>query len=318
MQRRHPAVFLATILFHGAFFSIVYWGLGYRSRTRHEPMFSAANMRAARQTLPSISDSGKWNDPVLQMLVNVIEQGDDHAQNARIPLEDWNSNRIFNFSNIESRFVKTRDGTRAELVILMASTMSMPGQEFAMGLLLVEGKAVDWKAYGTSSRVARPELKLLDVNRDGFVDLVARFRPGFWRSGDMTGYAFSIQSDGFQEIRDYHPTAIEPTVDFDAGQFPVDLSVAGFPRTVNDFQNVVCTISARNTSDRPIEIGHRKWLEVDVDGCGGYGWRVLQQDRVEWLPPAATITTKIRLELDDFHEDRSCAIHWLFIPVKPR
>ncbi len=67
---------------------------------------------------------------------------------------------------------------KAEVVLFEAPTGQIPGEDFSMAILLVDGRAVDWASCWTSNRIANQELLLEDVDGDGFVDVAFRPKKG--------------------------------------------------------------------------------------------------------------------------------------------
>src|SRR5262249_3383318 len=135
----------------------------------------------------------------------------DRAKTARLELEYWHQNQRFFPSAPVRKSMKTKDGKAAEVILLSASEMSIPGTDFSMAFLLVEKRVVDWASCWTYNRTASQDLQLEDVDGDGFLDVAFRANRGVWgllderqhsRPGDQRKwlYAYAITAKGFKSL----------------------------------------------------------------------------------------------------------------------
>lgn len=107
--------------------------------------------------------------------------------------------------------VRTADGQVAEVVLLYAPALSMPGFDVAVAFLLVEHRVVDCASCRACNRTASQNLQLEDVDGDGLLDVSFRAEAdGFWghderiqtRPGDKRKwlFAYAITSNGFRSL----------------------------------------------------------------------------------------------------------------------
>src|SRR5690349_12567988 len=72
--------------------------------------------------------------------------------------------------------VVTKTGQPVELAAIYMPSLSHPGSDYSLVVLLVKGQVIDWAACRVYDRQGRCELMLEDVDKDGFADLAFRLK----------------------------------------------------------------------------------------------------------------------------------------------
>jgi hypothetical protein len=200
---------------------------------------------------------GFRSDALFRELLQGLPTDTERAKSARLELEYWHKHAwtfAWTFPDPPARkSVKTKDGKTAEVVLLRAPAMSMPGEDFSMAFLLVEKRVVDWASCWTYNRTANQDLQLEDVDGDGFLDVAFRASEGWYglldkrqhtRPGDKRKwlYAYAITSTGFQSLFPSVDRELKVKLSFDTADPPVKMQVKGLPESLREQQTVECTV----------------------------------------------------------------------------
>jgi hypothetical protein len=151
---------------------------------------------------PSDKPAAYWE------LVKGLPVTGPRAISARLQLDYWYE-QDQDASPPIRRPVKTKDGKSGEVVVLGVRAATMPGTDFSMAFLLVEGRIVDWASCWTYNRTATHRMLLEDVDGDGCIGLAFRAEEGFWGLADKRRqtlprdkrtwlYAYAITSAGWR------------------------------------------------------------------------------------------------------------------------
>ncbi len=126
----------------------------------------------------------------------------------------------------------------AEAVLLQSPSMSLPGTDFSMAILLVDKRVTDWASCWAYNRTASQELMLEDVDEDGTPDLSFRASAGWWglqdkrkkaRPGEKRAWidAYAIGSKGLKSLFPRNEPEFHTKVKIEGGDTAVTLRVEG-------------------------------------------------------------------------------------------
>lgn len=145
---------------------------------------------------------------IYQEIKHALENAGPCAHSAQLELDYWHDD-IWKSANRIA--LKTKDGKNGEVCFLTAPSMSTPGTDFSMAVLLIDKQAVDWTTCWTHNRTARQKLQLVDVDGDGSVDVAYQASAGWFGLRDKRQhrrpndkrtwlYAYGITSTGFHSL----------------------------------------------------------------------------------------------------------------------
>ena len=236
-------------------------------------------------------------------------------------LEYW-LNRDFKFFNHpECRSVETMDRKAAQVVLLRAPATSIPGTDFSMAFLRIDGRVIDWASCWTCNRAAGQDLQLEDVDGDGFLDLAFRASPGCWglldpRQHSLSGrnwlYAYAITGNGFESLFPSKDGDFQLEVSYDKANQPVELSVSNLPQTLREHHLIECTLTATNRSEQDLALDPDKWFGLIVDKASYSMHYMHPVDKRDILKPGDSITQTMRLRFEGTGEKLS--LRWVFVP----
>jgi len=284
--------------------------------------------RSSAETRPEPSEADVVYEDVKQALANKVKRipsarqllgidGEAKAlaitnelrrvKSARLELDYWYRHRDWIVKQSRAT-LKTKDGKAAEVLLLRAPALSMPGTDFSMAFLLVDNQLVDWASCWSHNRTAQHEALLEDVDDDGFPDLAFRAKAGWWglqderkqtRPNDKRTwlYAYAITSQGFKSLfPDTHHTQ-RLKLDCNTGQHAVSLQVTGLPGLVREYQMYECTISATNTGTTDLAIEPGEWFKLDLGKDEGWMTFYGPDKPQAVIKPGQTISQNLRFLL---------------------
>jgi hypothetical protein len=248
-------------------------------------------------------------DATYRELVAKLTKQVPHPESARLELDYWHDDRWGLFSPPVRRWVRTKDGKTAEVILLDAPCMSNPGTDFSMAFLLVDKRVVDCVSCWTYSRTANQSIQLEDVDGDGHLDLAFRYKAGWWgavdarkhqRPGDKRRwlYAYTITSTGFRSLFPETDRDLRIKLAYDPAGEPVKLRVEGLPEKVREYRMFSCIVSATNTSKHDLCIDPDEWFQLmtgkDVGWLMVYGTAA----QVTRLRSGEAVSRRVHLVLD--------------------
>jgi len=271
-----------------------------------------------------VDASAEEINPVYRELAKVIRGDDVRSKSARLQLEFAEGNNRRWFPPVRKP-VKTVDGKNAEVVFIKVPSGSMPGEDFTMALLLVNGRCVDWASCWTSNRIARQELLLEDVDGDGAPDVAFRASDGFWALQDDRQHrrpndkrvwlaAYSITSKGFRPIFANKERIHRLKIATDQAAGPLAFRVTGLPESLAESDLCDCTVSVTNTSESPVPLA-REHFFPKFEG-GGFTSIRPQSNLPATIQPGQTISEIITLR---FESDQDVVnLQWSVRPTETK
>ena len=244
------------------------------------------------------------------------------VKSARPSLEYWHAHSSFLMPPVRSS-VKTKDGKIAQMTFLKAPSTSIPGTDFSMVFLEVDTQVVDWTSCWTCNTLALQDIRLEDVDRDGFLDLAFRAREGFWgltdkrcrtRPGDKRRwlYAYSITSKGFKSIFPLRDRQVELELLYDSPDRRIKLAVGAFPKSVREFELLELRISMTNMSKQELIVPSGMWLNLDVRNAAYFMTSNAPSNR-RILRSGETVSGAFQLVFNSIEEQVSM-LHCRFMP----
>jgi hypothetical protein len=258
-------------------------------------------------------------DPAYGEIAKTIRGTDLHSRSARLELSY--AERCFVSPTRKS--VKTTDGKTAEIALIEVPAVDMPGTDFTMAILMIDGRAVDWASCWTSNRNARQRLCLEDVDGDGFVDVAfqsmklrtrLRDRRQNRQPDDKRTWlaAYRVTSQGLERIFPVKERTHRLKMSVDNTKGPIAFHVTGLPESLPESEMVECRVSATNTSQHPVDISADQFYpEFDEGGgllMGGLSNKSGHRPPSS-LRPGQTVTQSIALRLDS-----DVTLRWSFRP----
>jgi hypothetical protein len=265
----------------------------------------------------------EWpSDGVYRELLAGIPKESERGKSARLELEYWHKNGVPGLFPPVRKPVKTKDGKAAEVVLLRAPSMQMPGTDFSMAFLLVEKRVTDWVSCWSCNRTAEQELLLEDVDGDGFQDVAFRAKKGWWGLKDKRQhslpnsktkwlYAYAITEKGFQSIFPNTDRDLKVKLSYDTVNQPVSLEVKGLPDSLRERQLVECTITLTNNSKRNLAVKPGGWFTVETGKANRFMTYTIS-DKRDLLKPGESVSQLIRLFVEG--EEKEVVLRWRFVP----
>jgi hypothetical protein len=268
--------------------------------------YLGAGTPAAPRKSPDVDD-----EVVYRELIRTLPTKGQRARSARLELEYWHKAPLTRPP--VRKPVKTPDGKTAEILMLHVPADGLPGIDFSMAFLLVRGRVVDWASCWTYNRTAEQEIRLEDVDGDGFPDLAFRASKGWFGLHDKRQhtrphdkrvwlYAYRMSSKGFESIFPRTDRDLRVRLAYDTAGQPVTLRVEGLPRSLRENRLYDCTVSATNTSKRELVIEAGTWLTLEAEEASrldGSAWR----ERRTVLKPGGTLSQRVGLLVWDAREN---------------
>lgn len=271
-------------------------------------------------------DKSKELDPVsvYRELSEGLPKDGERAKSARLELEYWHR---FNFGLPNSsvrKYVRTKDGKTAELLLLRAAPGPIPGTGFSMAFLLVERRIIDWASCWSNNRTTHQELQLEDVDSDGFLDVSFRADPVWFEAGekrlhgfpgDMRKwlYAYAITSKGLRSLFPSTDQELKVIPYLEAVGEPVKLEIKGLPTSVREFQLVECTLMATNTSKQDLPIPE-KWFMLGIEKGYLFFMDYRATDKRQVLKASETIPQVVRLGFIAEEGEKEFTLRFSFVP----
>ena len=256
--------------------------------------------------------------------MKTIHGDDPRSKSARLQLCYAAEGDIRTFPPVRKP-VKTIDGKDAEAVLIKVPAGSIPGTDFSMALLLIDGRAVDWATCWTSNRETKQELTLEDVDGDHVSDIGFRGTEGFWdrlneaihkrpRKKPVWLAAYSITSKGLKPIvapkERIHRLVASP----DQAAGPLAFRVTGLPESLGESDLCDCTVSVTNTSKSPVPLASELFFPK-FEGGGMTSIRP-QSKLPASIQPGQTISETIMLR---FESDQDVVnLQWSVRPTETK
>jgi hypothetical protein len=198
----------------------------------------------------------------------------------------------------------------------------MPGADFTMVLLLIDGRIVDWASCWSYNRTACHEVLLEDVTRDGHEDVAFRASEGFFglsdeRQHSLPGddrrwlYAYRITDKGLQSIFPATERDLKVSHSYDSAGQPVKLEAKGLPDTLRERQMVECVLTMTNTSTKELEVGPGRCFQVQIKDLS-YWMQYGPPGEKTVLKPGESTSRSVRLFVQGC--EKEAAFHWRFVP----
>lgn len=263
---------------------------------------------------------------IYQDLSARLLQGRPLDRSAQLELHYWYRSDWHFLNPPQRKRVQTKGGGCAEVILLKRPAFSMPGTDFSMAILLIDGKAIDWKSCWTWNRISLQEIQLEDVDGDGSLDLAFRSEPGWFgaldsrqnsKAGDKRVwlYAYAITEKGFVSLFPPSDRKLPVQCRYSTGNNPVELQVVGLPESTFEYRMIVCVVSVKNLSSRPLEIEPGRWFDLDIEDGGYFMTCYGPYDGRKRLNPGETATKTLHL-LPTRGERKNLTLSWSFIPKR--
>jgi hypothetical protein len=253
----------------------------------------------------------KPRDPIYQEVAKSIRGTDPRSVSARLQLQEVESSNMFDVPPVKES-VKTVDGKIAKVVLFNAPRIDLPTYEMAIGFLLVDGRVVDWASNWVYITYLGQDLRLEDVDGDGFIDVAFRAKPGLHggpgddrlrrRPGDKREWlaAYRITSTGLKPIFPVRDRMRRLKTVFDDANQSVQFRVAGLPESIAENDMCEFAVSATNVSQKPVDFCG-EFLCPEAEGGGTY-LSYLPNRSIRPLRPGQTVSQKIALRTCDAKE----------------
>jgi hypothetical protein len=199
-------------------------------------------------------------------------QGNAYVRSAIAGLDYWGLNG--GFCAFKKIAVKTKEGHEVEVLLLNSFAVSMPGSDFSMTFLVVDGQVVDWKSCLTYNRFAQQDVQVEDVDGDGYPDLSFRYNRGWFgwmdeRKHTLPGddriwlYAYRIESDGFKSIFPEADKRASLITVIDTPEHGIDMSISGLPEEIVEHRMYQGEITICNNTDKVLGLYPRRWFKLE-------------------------------------------------------
>jgi hypothetical protein len=255
-------------------------------------------------------------NPIYREFAKSIRGNDVRSKSARAALL-YAEGRDPGPRGLERRPVKTVDGKKAEVVFLRVWG-GFPGEDFAMALLLIDGRTVDWASCWIDTRNGSQELLLEDVDGDGIADIAFRARDVFWggiaereqrRPRDERSWlaAYSIASNGLKPIFAKQNRVHHAIRTFGKPSSPLAFRVTGLSGTLVESDLYECTVSVTNVSKAPVASSSVDFFPQFVN-CGGSGIGHSFDALPALIQPGQTVSQAIMIHLEA--DQDTVALRW--------
>jgi hypothetical protein len=260
------------------------------------------------------------HETIYRELSKKLSTADESTKGAQVELDYWNDSFA---AMSEKKSVNLKSGKTAELYLLSSPAMSMPGEDFSMAFLLIDGRITDWKPCWTYNRTASQTIMLEDVDGDGKPDLAFRLSEGFWgaldkRNHSLPGddrrwlYAYEISETGLKSLFRETDRELPIKVEYDVGRVPVTMRLEGLPPKVREQRMVRCKIIVRNDSNQVIPMRPKAWFRLETENAGT-SMSYSSPKKPGELKPGETKAETVELKFEGYGGG-DVTLRWKFVP----
>ena len=269
-------------------------------------------------------------DPIYAEVAKAVRGTDPRSISARLQLHEADDRNMLGTPPVKES-VKTVDGKNATVVLFNVPAAGQPGYDFAMAFLLFDGRALDWASCWIPNRYLGQELRLEDVDGDGFVDIAFRAKSGWCggpkddrlrrRPGDKRLHrqpgeerqwlaAYRITGTGLKPIFPVRDRVRPVKTIFENPHQPVRFHVVGLPASIAENEMCEFVVSAANVSQQPLDFSARRLCPQAEGGGESIGYQ--QDPSLRSLRPGQTVSQKVTLRACDAKEPAT--LRWSLRP----